>query len=110
MTDTNHPRRSFLGTAVAIAAVANLGAMGVANARTGASSTRRLEPLQHVDAGVLNIAYYEAGPADGPAVMLMHGYPYDVHSYVDVAPRLGSPWLQGHRSVSAGLHAHALPR
>ncbi|HWX85127.1 MAG TPA: alpha/beta hydrolase [Xanthobacteraceae bacterium] len=55
-----------------------------------APSTKRLEPLRHVDAGVLNIAYYEAGPADGPAVMLMHGFPYDIHSYVDVAPMLAS--------------------
>jgi len=37
------------------------------------------KPLRHVDAGVLDIAYYEAGPADGPVVMLMHAFPYDVH-------------------------------
>ncbi|WP_245452641.1 alpha/beta hydrolase [Bradyrhizobium sp. C9] len=68
-----------------------------------ASSTKRLEPLRHVDAGVLNIAYYEAGPSDGPAVMLMHGFPYDIHSYVDVAPLLAAqgcriivPYLRGY--------------
>ncbi|WP_338830345.1 alpha/beta hydrolase [Bradyrhizobium sp. 27S5] len=68
-----------------------------------ASSTKRLEPLRHVDAGVLNIAYYEASPADGPAVMLMHGFPYDIHSYVDVAPLLAAqgcrvivPYLRGY--------------
>jgi pimeloyl-ACP methyl ester carboxylesterase len=68
-----------------------------------AASTKRLEPLRHVDAGVLNIAYYEAGPADGPIVMLMHGFPYDIHSYVDVAPMLASrgcrvivPYLRGY--------------
>jgi pimeloyl-ACP methyl ester carboxylesterase len=68
-----------------------------------ASSTQRLEPLRHVDAGVLNIAYYEAGPADGPAVLLMHGFPYDIHSYVDVAPMLAAqgrhvivPYLRGY--------------
>lgn len=68
-----------------------------------APSTRRLEPLRQVDAGVLNIAYYEAGPADGPAVMLMHGFPYDIHSYVDVAPMLAAqgcrvivPYLRGY--------------
>jgi pimeloyl-ACP methyl ester carboxylesterase len=68
-----------------------------------ASSTQRLEPLRHVDAGVLNIAYYEAGPADGPVVMLMHGFPYDIHSFVDVAPMLAAegcrvivPYLRGY--------------
>lgn len=68
-----------------------------------APSTKRLEPLRHVDAGVLNIAYYEAGPADGPVVMLMHGFPYDIHSYVDVAPMLAAqgcrvivPYLRGY--------------
>ena len=50
-----------------------------------APSSKRLEPLRRIDAGVLNIAYYEAGPSDGPAVMLMHGFPYDIHSYVDAA-------------------------
>ena len=68
-----------------------------------APSTKRLEPLRRVDAGVLDIAYYEAGPSDGPAAMLMHGFPYDIHSYVDVAPMLAStgcrivvPYLRGY--------------
>jgi pimeloyl-ACP methyl ester carboxylesterase len=68
-----------------------------------AASSRRLEPLRHVDAGVLDIAYYEEGPADGPVVMLMHGFPYDIHSYVDVAPMLAAkgcrvivPYLRGY--------------
>jgi pimeloyl-ACP methyl ester carboxylesterase len=68
-----------------------------------ASSSKRLEPLRNVDAGVLNIAYYEAGPADGPTVLLMHGFPYDIHAYVDVAPQLAAqgcrvivPYLRGY--------------
>jgi pimeloyl-ACP methyl ester carboxylesterase len=68
-----------------------------------ASSSHRLEPLRHVDAGVLNIAYYEAGPVDGPVAVLLHGFPYDIHSYVDVAPMLAEqgcrvivPYLRGY--------------
>jgi pimeloyl-ACP methyl ester carboxylesterase len=68
-----------------------------------AASSHRLEPLRHVDAGALDIAYYEAGPADGPVVMLLHGFPYDIHSYVDVAPLLAArgcrtivPYLRGY--------------
>jgi pimeloyl-ACP methyl ester carboxylesterase len=70
---------------------------------TRAPSSRRLEPLRQIDAGVLSIAYYEEGPADGPVVMLMHGFPYDIHSYVDVAPQLAAqgcrvivPYLRGY--------------
>lgn len=56
-----------------------------------------------MDAGVLDIAYYEEGPTDGPVVMLLHGFPYDIHSYVDVAPMLAArgcraivPYLRGY--------------
>jgi pimeloyl-ACP methyl ester carboxylesterase len=60
------------------------------------SSSQRLEPLRHVDAGVLDIAYYETGPADGPVAILLHGFPYDIHSYVEVAPLLAR---QGVRAI-----------
>ena len=66
-------------------------------------SLKGLEPLKHIEAGVLDIAYYEAGPADGPVAMLMHGFPYDIHSYVDVASSLAArgmrvivPYLRGY--------------
>jgi pimeloyl-ACP methyl ester carboxylesterase len=72
-----------------------------------ASSTTRLEPLRHVDAGVLNIAYYETGPADGPVVMLMHGFPYDIHSFVDVAPQLAA---QGCRAIVPYLRGYGPTR
>jgi pimeloyl-ACP methyl ester carboxylesterase len=59
--------------------------------------------LQQVEAGVLNVGYAEAGPADGPAVLLLHGWPYDIHSYLEVAPLLAAagyrvimPYLRGY--------------
>ena len=68
-----------------------------------AASSQRLEPLRRVEAGVLDIAYFEAGPADGPVVLLLHGFPYDIHSYVDLAPMLAErgcrvivPYLRGY--------------
>src|SRR5208337_345591 len=69
-------------------------------------------PLKQIDAGLLNVGYAEAGPSDGPAVVLLHGWPYDIHSYVDVAPLLASagyrvivPYLRGYgttRFLSSG--------
>jgi pimeloyl-ACP methyl ester carboxylesterase len=47
-------------------------------------------PLKQVDAGRLNVGYAEAGPAGGRAVILLHGWPYDIHSYADVTPALAS--------------------
>jgi pimeloyl-ACP methyl ester carboxylesterase len=62
--------------------------------------------LKQIDAGVLNVGYAEAGPSDGRAVMLLHGWPYDIHSYVDVAPLLAKagyrvivPYLRGYGST-----------
>src|SRR5271170_4750915 len=59
--------------------------------------------LRQVDAGLLSVGYAEVGPADGPAVLLLHGWPYDIHSFVDVAPLLASagyrvivPYLRGY--------------
>jgi pimeloyl-ACP methyl ester carboxylesterase len=65
-----------------------------------------LSEIKQIDAGLLNVGYAEAGPADGPAVMLLHGWPYDIHSFVDVAPLLASkgyrvivPYLRGYGST-----------
>ena len=59
--------------------------------------------MKQIDAGLLNVGYAEAGKSDGPAVMLLHGWPYDIHSYVDIAPRLSQagyrvivPYLRGY--------------
>jgi pimeloyl-ACP methyl ester carboxylesterase len=63
--------------------------------------------FKQIDAGVLNIGYAEDGPADGPPVILLHGWPYDIHSYVDVAPILADrgfrvivPYLRGYGSTT----------
>ena len=63
----------------------------------------RMEPLRRVRAGVLEIAYHESGPADGPPVLLMHGFPYDIHAYAQAAQLLAAsgcrtivPYLRGH--------------
>jgi pimeloyl-ACP methyl ester carboxylesterase len=109
MRDTiDRRRRLVLGAALSAATAIELGAAGKGFAQTNpanparAPSSKRLEALRHVDAGVLDIAYYEDGPASGPAVILLHGFPYDIHCYVDVAPMLAAkgcrvivPYLRG---------------
>ena len=73
---------------------------------TGETPTS-FERLHQIDAGVLNVAYAEAGPPDGPAVVLLHGWPYDIHSYVDVAPLLAA---QGYRVVVPYLRGYGTTR
>jgi pimeloyl-ACP methyl ester carboxylesterase len=67
----------------------------------------RFAPLKQIDAGLLNVGYAEAGPPDGRAVILLHGWPYDIYSFVDVAPVLASagyrvivPYLRGYGTTS----------
>lgn len=95
--ESGYDRRSFFGFAAAAIAATQLGIMHVASAEAGASQTSgatspkaSFKPLKQIDSGVLNIAYAEDGPADGSVVLLLHGWPYDIYSYVDVAPLLAS--------------------
>jgi pimeloyl-ACP methyl ester carboxylesterase len=63
--------------------------------------------VKQVDAGLLNIGYAEVGPASGPPVVLLHGWPYDIHSYVDVAPLLASA---GYRAIVPYLRGYGTTR
>ena len=110
----NRRRRYFFGAAAATAAAAQLGIMDSVNAQPGPTrqaqeaplnpgANKSFAPLKHIDAGVLNVAYAEAGPPDGPPVILLHGWPYDIYSFVEVAPLLASagyrvivPYLRGY--------------
>src|ERR1700722_16849247 len=95
----NPNRRRFLGASAMSFAVAEFAMAGFANASDADSApssspppgtSTSFGPLKQVMTGVLNIGYAELGPASGPVVMLLHGWPYDIHSYVDVAPLLAS--------------------
>lgn len=104
LKDVNWHRRYFVGAAASAAVAAPFGIIGSATAQT--TTTRppgakpgthtSFGPLKQINAGVLNIGYAEAGPSDGPPVILLHGWPYDIYSFVDVAPLLASA---GHRVI-----------
>src|SRR5256885_9855016 len=72
-----------------------------------ATTGTALGPLKQIDAGVLNIGYIDAGPSSGPTVIILHGWPYDIHAFADVSPRLAAagyrviiPYLRGYGSTS----------
>jgi pimeloyl-ACP methyl ester carboxylesterase len=110
----DHERRRLFGAAALTIAAAEFGMIGTAAGEAGKPRSTGLRatkpgthtsfaPLKQIDAGLLNVGYAEAGPADGPPVILLHGWPYDIHSYVDVAPLLASagqrvivPYLRGY--------------
>ena len=112
--EINHARRRFIGTAAMTVAATQLGQFGSAIAQSSPTKPAALSrmklrtntsfgSLKQIDAGVLNVGYAEAGSANGRPVILLHGWPYDIHSYVDVAPLLASagyrviiPYLRGY--------------
>jgi pimeloyl-ACP methyl ester carboxylesterase len=112
--EAKYDRRRFLSTAVMSIAAAQLGMASFADAqssKTKSANSPKMKrgkstsfgPLKQIDAGVLNVGYAEAGPAAGFAVILLHGWPYDIHTYVDVTPLLASagyrvivPYLRGY--------------
>ena len=107
----DHHRRRFFGTAALTIVAAQLGMIGSVNAQPSRTKLPAIKPgtntsftsMKQIDAGVLNVGYAGAGPANGRAVILLHGWPYDIHSFVDVAPLLASagyrvivPYLRGY--------------
>ena len=106
--DINYHRRRFLGSAAMAIAATQLGRFGFADLLSSTQGTNMsFGPVKQIDAGVLNVGYAEAGPADGRAVILLHGWPYDIHSYVDVAPLLAA---QGYRSIVPYLRGYGTTR
>jgi pimeloyl-ACP methyl ester carboxylesterase len=115
--EINPDRRRFFGAAAMTLAAAQLEVSAVARAQTG--TTKAAQPaaakssvssafaaLKQVDAGLLSVGYAEAGRADGPPVLLLHGWPYDIHSFVEVAPLLAAagyrvivPYVRGYGST-----------
>src|SRR5712675_3633089 len=107
-------RRRYFVCAAAVTAATQLGMIGSVNAQSSKTGQAQLPPirpgtntsfapLKQIDAGVLNVTYAEAGAADGSPVILLHGWPYDIYSFVDVAPLLASagyrviiPYLRGY--------------
>ncbi|MGW5354327.1 alpha/beta fold hydrolase [Streptomyces sp. NPDC004031] len=118
-------RRTFgkaagLGTGAAAASLAGLQTASAAAPRGTAAGTAAptvplitpgthttFAPLKRVEAGELEIGYAEAGPAHGPVVICLHGWPYDIHSFVDVAPLLAA---QGYRVIVPYLRGHGATR
>ena len=110
----NRQRRRFLGIAAMAVATTQLDRFSSAIAQSSQTKPAVLPmmrsgtntsfgPLRQIDAGVLNVRYAEVGPTNGRPVILLHGWPYDIHSYVDVAPLLASagyrvivPYLRGY--------------
>jgi pimeloyl-ACP methyl ester carboxylesterase len=106
--ELTYDRRRFLGTAAMTIAAAQLGGFGSASAQTRKADTNpSFGPLKQIDAGLLNVGYAEAGPPNGPPVILLHGWPYDIHSYVEVAPRLASA---GYRTIAPYLRGYGTTR
>ena len=117
-TEINHDRRRFLGATAITLAGARLGAFGLLDAQLASPDLSEtmdvkvraadaLGELKQVNAGVLNVGYTEAGPPKGSAVILLHGWPYDIHSYVDVVPLLAA---KGYRVIIPYLRGYGTTR
>jgi pimeloyl-ACP methyl ester carboxylesterase len=128
--DIDSDRRRFIGAAALALAATQLDVASRAGAQAAApqpptqgaptkNSSASFGALKHIDAGLLNVEYADAGPAEGPAVLLLHGWPYDIHSFVEVTPLLTAagyrvivPYLRGYggtRFLSSGSLRNGQP-
>jgi pimeloyl-ACP methyl ester carboxylesterase len=113
--EINQDRRYLLSTAAMAVAATQLGMINPAAAqRTEAKmppikpgTNTSFGPLKQINAGVLNVGYVEAGPENGPVVVLLHGWPYDIYSFVDVAPMLAGA---GYRAIIPYLRGYGTTR
>ena len=111
----DHDRRRFFGVATFTFTAAELAVIGAAHAKTKPApqpvkkfgTNTSFAPLKQIDAGVLNIGYVEAGPPNGSPVILLHGWPYDIHDYIEVAPILAA---RGYRVIVPHLRGHGSTR
>jgi pimeloyl-ACP methyl ester carboxylesterase len=99
-------RRRFIHNVGVLAGAATMSPFAVTKAMSSPTATL-FGPLRQVRAGVLDIGYVDAGPADGPVVILLHGWPYDIHAFVEVAPLLTSA---GYRVIVPHLRGHGTTR
>ncbi|SAL09151.1 alpha/beta hydrolase [Caballeronia peredens] len=104
-------RRRFLGTTIATVGAIQLGFSDLVRAQTAkpvrSSSAAGFAEIRQIDAGALNIGYAESGPANGPVVILLHGWPYDIYSFADVTPLLTA---QGYRVIVPYLRGYGTTR
>jgi pimeloyl-ACP methyl ester carboxylesterase len=96
-------RRTFCGAATAALAATRLGLLSV----PAAAAVPKAWQLRQIDARLLSVGYAEAGPASGPPVILLHGWPYDIHAFIDVAPILAA---KGHRVIAPYLRGYGPTR
>jgi len=101
--DINHDRRRFLGTALGTLVAAELGMIRSVSAQQDSSFGQ----LRQIDAGDLSVQYVEAGPAGGTPVVLLHGWPYDIHAFEEVAPILAA---KGYRVIIPYLRGYGTTR
>lgn len=100
-------RRRLLGAAAMGFIASQFVGIGSAQAQAKGATPASFGPLKQIDAGVLRVGYAEAGPANGPVVVLLHGWPYDIHTYVDATQLLASagyrvlvPFLRGYGTTT----------